>query len=151
LKKEIELDSKEKVNLYIWDTAGQERFHSLMPLYTRACDLAIITTAIDDSASFDAIPKWIELVAFACDTLPPLVLAVNKTDLAETAALTMDEIHESYEKQFRSIFFVSAKTGENCEPLIQFIAKEAADFNQRVKSQSTDPASGNTDHSWVCC
>jgi small GTP-binding protein len=139
-RKRVALDGGESIDLYLWDTAGQERFHSLMPLYTRACDLAVVTAAIDDIASFEAIPKWIELVALACEVLPPIVLAVNKHDLAQAAAMTVEEIHESYNAQLTSIFFVSAKTGENCDPLVREMAARATHFNRNVKSQAAPQA-----------
>jgi small GTP-binding protein len=139
--KRVPLDGGEVIDLYIWDTAGQERFHSLMPLYTRACDLAVITTAIDDLVSFQSISKWIDLVALACETLPPIVLAVNKHDLADKAAMTVEEIHASYDSQFTSIFFVSAKTGENCDPLVREMAAKATYFNRNVKlKEASTPA-----------
>jgi small GTP-binding protein len=144
----MELESGESVDLYIWDTAGQERFHSLMPLYTRACDLAIITTAVNDQVSFESIPKWIEMVTFASEVRPPMVLAVNKMDLAESSERAMDDVHTEHGKEFGTIFFVSAKTGENCEPLIHFIAKEAAEFNRRSQKQS---ALGEKESTGGCC
>ena len=42
----------------IWDTAGQERFHSLIPMYYRNSNAAIIVYDISNANSFERAQKW---------------------------------------------------------------------------------------------
>jgi small GTP-binding protein len=150
-KKRVFVGDGEQIDLYIWDTAGQERFHALMPLYTRSSDLAVLTTAINDENSFAQIPKWLELISASCDVVPPIVLAVNKKDLVDEGETMIDDIHQRYAAQFRSVFFVSAKTGENCESLIQFVGNEATIFNRGLKEMTTSNLKGVIEEKQGCC
>jgi small GTP-binding protein len=136
-RKRILLGPNRPVDLYVWDTAGQEQFQSLTPLYTRSASLAIVTVAIDDESSFNAIPRWITTVTSSCEVPPPVVLAVNKMDLRDSAVFTMDQVHTRWDSEFAGIFFVSALTGESVDQLFEFAAGEAAKFS--TSSTGTRP------------
>jgi small GTP-binding protein len=103
-----------EVDAYIWDTAGQEQYKALTPLYAHSASCALIVAAIADPESFDAIPRWGELLRQACDAPPPALLLVNKTDLAGTGA-PIAEIEATHGKGFHAVFFVSAVTGEGID------------------------------------
>jgi len=46
--------------IQLYDTAGQESFRSLIPMYIRNCDIAIIVCDVTKEKSFDSIIHWIE-------------------------------------------------------------------------------------------
>jgi small GTP-binding protein len=147
-RKRVDIEPSGQADLYIWDTAGQERFHALTPLYTRSSDMAVLTAAVNDPSSFEQIAYWIDLITASCDVTPPIVLAVNKIDVGDDRR---DEIHQGYGAQFRSIFFVSAKTGENCDALIQFVGNEAANFNRNQKQMIASNAKEVSERNDQCC
>ena len=146
-RKRVELQDG-PVDLFVWDTAGQEQFQALMPLYARSSALAIVTAAIVDEESFQAIPKWIDTVNNSCDPCPPMILAINKIDLTENVLYTEEEIQEKYGKMFSGIFFVSALSGENIENLFSSAAVEASKFGK--KSQDVAPPKV-ADQGRSCC
>jgi small GTP-binding protein len=121
-RKRVVVDEKE-VDLFIWDTAGQEQFQSLTPLYARSACVAILTASIVSQDSFDNLSQWIDVLSSATDELPPIVLAVNKMDLRESARLTEEKIESTYVSKFDGHFFVSALTGEGIDNLFQFAAQ----------------------------
>lgn len=47
------------VTLDIWDTAGQERFSSLIPLYYRGAEIALVVFDLTDFDSFFTIKFWL--------------------------------------------------------------------------------------------
>jgi small GTP-binding protein len=116
----------------VWDTAGQESFRALIPSYCRGAHLAFVVASISDPASFDSLPAWIGRITESSETPAPAVLVVNKMDMVDKAVKTADEIHTQFESEFRSIFFVSALTGENVEALFNFAITEAAMFAARI-------------------
>ena len=149
-KKRVQLEDG-AVDLFIWDTAGQERFQALMPLYARSSDLGIITVSITDKASFESVDQWIELVTNACSPVPPLVLAVNKTDDFEHAVYTVDEINNQFKDKFKGIFFVSALSGENIDQLFEFAAVEAVNFSKENQPPPEQPQVQKDSKEKKCC
>ncbi|CAJ0564031.1 unnamed protein product, partial [Mesorhabditis spiculigera] len=72
----------EQSQLQIWDTAGQERFRSMVPMYMRNAEAAILIYDITNRASFDDIDRWyLELSRICGPTEPIMVLVGNKADL----------------------------------------------------------------------
>jgi small GTP-binding protein len=126
------LENGDSIALIIWDTAGQEQFHSLLPLYTRSSSLAIVVASVDDLSSYESIPKWLQIVEESCVDKPPFVLLINKMDLEAPKGMTVEKVHTEWDDTFAAIFFVSAKTGENCDQVIPFVAREAAAFLQAL-------------------
>jgi small GTP-binding protein len=121
-RKRIVVDDNE-VDLFIWDTAGQEQFQSLTPLYARSACVAILTASIVDQDSFDNLAQWTDILGSATDEVPPIVLAVNKCDLRESARMTDEKIETTYATKFAGHFFVSALTGEGIDNLFMFAAQ----------------------------
>jgi small GTP-binding protein len=138
------------VDLYVWDTAGQEQFHALTPLYARSAAAAILVASTVDRASFQSIDHWIDLLDSSCEKRPPLILAVNKTDLPDTV-LTRDEIDEQYSAKVSLIFYVSAKSGEFIDALFMQAADAAYQFTfpagTRKNANELTPGSGDR----ACC
>ena len=149
-RKRVSLDGK-TVDLFIWDTAGQERFQALMPLYARSSQCAIITTAINEMSSFRSVDQWIELVKTSCTPLPPIILAVNKMDDSEHAAMTIDEINSQFRDKVQGIFFVSALSGENIEQLFSFVAVEAIKFSLTLAPIEGPNIEENEKNDSICC
>ena len=47
------------MQLNIWDTAGDERFRSIMPLYYRDAEIALLVFDLTDAESFKGIDYWL--------------------------------------------------------------------------------------------
>ena len=120
------------VDIFLWDTAGQEQFRSLAPVYTRSASAVIIVASIVDINTFDNIPSWIDIVKTTSDELPPMILAVNKSDLQEKC-IAEEEIYEKYKSQFKGVFIVSAYSGEEVDNA--FMCASEAAYNFHIKFQ----------------
>ena len=48
------------VKLEIWDTAGQERYHSLVPMYYRGAQAAIVVYDITNADTFERAKSWVK-------------------------------------------------------------------------------------------
>lgn len=74
-----------KYRLQIWDTTGQEAFRSLVPIYYRGADLAIVVYSIDSIESYRLAEEWgIEINQY----VPICLLVGNKTDLEDRRIVT---------------------------------------------------------------
>lgn len=58
-EKKIKTKNGEEMQLNIWDTAGDERFRSIMPLYYRDAEIAILVFDLTDAESFKGIDYWL--------------------------------------------------------------------------------------------
>ena len=147
-KKITEIDDKE-VELFIWDTAGQEQFQALTPLYVRSAACAIICTSIIDADSFNTIDTWIHLIKDSCEKEPPLILCVNKVDLANDETMSNQKIEEMYESKFSNIFFASAVTGEGVEMLFMQSGRLGLNFSPSI--QKIENPQQNQQKKEGCC
>ena len=111
-----------EVALEIWDTAGQEQYRSLMAMYYRGADVALLCFTKE---TLNTITEWSKVVRDAephCE----IILALTKLDL-----LTDDEIQEvrsSVETledtvHFTSFIETSSKNNEGVAELFATAAK----------------------------
>jgi small GTP-binding protein len=138
------------LDIYVWDTAGQEQFQALTPLYARSAAAAIIVASTDDIASFTAIEDWIELIDSSCENRPPIVLAVNKTDLTHSV-LAQEEIDTQYQPKFSSIFYVSAKTGEFIDGLFLSAGQLGYEFMKASAGRRSNTDLNSRSGAGDCC
>jgi small GTP-binding protein len=106
------------VKLMLWDTAGQEQFAALVPMYIRGAHVCIIVASIMDPDSCEHIALWKERVESEGEN-PPMIVAINKTDLIDGAPVSLDDMRKMYADTYENLFFVSARTGDGITQLFQ--------------------------------
>ena len=70
------------VKFEIWDTAGQERYYSLIPMYYRGANAALVVYDITSAESFERAKRWIEDLKTEKPDNFMKVLIGNKVDLS---------------------------------------------------------------------
>ena len=110
--------------LNLWDTAGQERFKSLIPSYIKDSAVAIVCYDVTSRDSFLSVDKWIEDAKALRDDDVLLILAGNKTDMADHRQVSTEEGKEYAEKMNLLFFETSAKSGANIKVLFNELAKK---------------------------
>jgi small GTP-binding protein len=68
------------VSLNVWDTAGQELYQSIVPIYARDSEAAIVVYDISDEKSFLAVSSWVQLLA-QVEANAAIYITANKIDL----------------------------------------------------------------------
>lgn len=107
----------------IWDTAGQERYYSLIPMYYRGAQVALIVYDITSKESFESAKKWVEELKYDKPRDFLKVLVANKIDLNEKDSANIDAGKEYAEKEGLMFFETSAKTGQNIQKMFLDIAE----------------------------
>ncbi|KAK9833483.1 hypothetical protein WJX84_003234 [Apatococcus fuscideae] len=122
----VSLPDGRTVKFEIWDTAGQERYASLAPLYYRGAGAAVVMYDITSAETFTKAKYWVtELQKNAPDNLV-IVLAGNKSDLAEARQVTTEE-GQAYAASNAMMFLeTSAKTAANVAAVFDAIARQLA-------------------------
>lgn len=110
------------VKYEIWDTAGQERYYSLIPMYYRGAQVALIIYDVTSQESFDTAKNWVEELKYDKPSEFLKVIVANKIDLKDEAVVTK-EVGKEYATRENLLFYeVSAKTGEGISKLFSEIA-----------------------------
>jgi small GTP-binding protein len=131
-KKEIEIPFPNenlvaKMDMLIWDIMGQHGFQELLKeayFYGVRGILAVVD--ITRRSTLDGLDDWVACVEDVAGPVP-MLLAVNKTDLAEKAEFGLPEITERCDALGCSFLWTSAKTGENVEAAFQRLAAIVAE------------------------
>eukprot|EP01029_Cantina_marsupialis_P020456 TRINITY_DN47946_c4_g1_i1.p1 TRINITY_DN47946_c4_g1~~TRINITY_DN47946_c4_g1_i1.p1 ORF type:complete len:194 (+),score=39.82 TRINITY_DN47946_c4_g1_i1:152-733(+) len=136
------------VNLNIWDTAGQERFKSLMPMYYKDCNGAIVVYDITDEGSFNRAEKWIDVLMEKCKMPVSFVLVGNKSDLIEKREVSLVQGSALAEKCGAIFVETSAKTGtfvqDVFDSLVKKLPKESPEEKLKLKNKTSRDRSGGT-------
>ena len=141
----------EKVEFDIWDTVGQERFHSILPLYYRGANAAIIVYNITKRDTFERAKEWVE--ELERNTSKDIVIAFigNKVDLAESRNVTYDEVKTYAEDNQLILMETSAKTALNVDNMFLSIAKKLPRKKVSTSSDIEHVKLSNNKHRQACC
>jgi small GTP-binding protein len=124
------------VKLMLWDTAGQEQFASLVPMYVRGANACVIVGSIIDPRTLEHMESWLNLLHESGEK-PPVIVAVNKNDLADDTTAPQEAIRAKYAHLFPEMFFVSARTGDTVQLLFQQVGIAAMKFRPSTESRSS--------------
>ena len=138
----------EEVRLHMWDTAGQERYRSLVPMYLRGANIAILVYDISNRESFDDLDKWLLSITHYTDI--EIIVVANKADLRdiEYKGYLIPELKGKYYAKNLNIkfFSVSAKTKQNISELFEYILNKGTElYNNKIKEKKNDEDIVNLD------
>eukprot|EP00667_Euglena_gracilis_P018200 EG_transcript_19317 len=129
----------------VWDTAGQERWQAATRHFFRGADVAIVCFDVNDVASFEKVPLWLERVeAEQPEGQQPLSFLVGtKSDLFN--AVGTARAGEWATAQGLEYFETSAKEGTNVKWLLDRLVTVFMDHHlrtlaQHAKSQAPEAA-----------
>jgi len=140
----------------IWDTAGQERYNSLVPMYYKGSDAAIVVFDITSEQSFSKAEYWITELQTQTKTKQMLiVLAGNKVDMEDERRVSIAHAKRLADDNGILYFETSAKNNVNVTEMFQEIARILPkDDRERSKPKSfidlADLESKSRGHS-TCC
>ena len=113
--KRVSANGKE-YTMGVWDTAGAERYDSMMRIYYRNANAAIICYDLTDSESWQKVRYWVEELQRnepAC----ALYIVGTKLDLVQSGEALRQLAVENVESYTANVgarsFETSSKTGEN--------------------------------------
>ena len=137
------------VNLQIWDTAGSERFRSLTPSYYRAAQGALVVFDLTRRETYEHIHNWLHEVRICSfedehGRILPKIIVGNKSDLADEAQVSEDEVASLASSLGYEYRLVSAKTSPEdvtgvFERLTQLVVF-AQESNKRRRTLTTTRA-----------
>lgn len=128
--KVIDVDSY-TIRFQIWDTAGQETYKSMLPMYYRKTNLAMVVYDITCVESFNSIPSWIEELEKHAERDCIICIIGNKCDLEHQR--TVDRARAvQFAKSIGALYFeTSAKTSEGIMDAFVLVARQLINLYHR--------------------
>jgi len=126
------------INIRLWDTAGQERYLSLCQLYYRDADVILLVFDVYELNSLKRAEYYINKINSENKDDYFIVIVGNKMDLIKNET-TLDLIKKKVQDELLDKFnnlqciFVSAKTNENIENLLDIIKVHCNSIKKKYK------------------
>ena len=142
--------SKFKGHLNIWDTAGQERYRSLVPLYYRGTNIAIVVYDITNKASFINAKLSALKVQNNNDNNVTIALVGNKTDLTlfdDTVRVVESSEGEEWAKDHNIQFFETSARTES----VDFVFDSLLPKQTHMENDSIVLMTAKTHSIWNYC
>lgn len=117
------LCGRNAIKYEIWDTAGQERYYSLIPMYYRGAQVALIVYDVTSRESYDTAKRWVEELKHDKPNDFLKILIANKIDLQEDIAISQEEGREYAQSEGILFYETSARTGEGIGKLFSETAR----------------------------
>ncbi|MBM71935.1 MAG: hypothetical protein CL847_04040 [Crocinitomicaceae bacterium] len=122
------ITKNEKLHKFnIWDTAGQEKYNSLVPLYYRNCDMAIIVYDITHKKSYENALKRIPELQKE-ETVNMICLIGNKNDKNDERIITTNTAKKYCDENNIIFLETSAKSNNNIQEILHIAIDKISKF-----------------------
>lgn len=162
-RKDITVDG-ETVSLDILDTAGQEEYNAMREQYLRTGQGFLLVFSLTSKASFEEMQTIYKQIISAKnnDSSFPVVVAGNKSDLADQIEVDIDSVKRFCNTRRVPLLLTSAKTRDNVDECFEQLARRILSFEKekvqtaRSRSQlqqasTTHQGAAKPKESSTCC
>lgn len=120
--KRVDIEGR-TVILQIWNIATEERFRYVLPSFIVGAVGTLLMFDITNSHSFAFLSDFPQMIREIAGEIP-ILLVGNKVDSEEERAVSREEgIAFARNNNLFSYIEISAKTGKNCEGILELLAK----------------------------
>jgi small GTP-binding protein len=135
----------QEICLNIWDTAGQDDFRTLVPIYFKGAELAMVVFALNKRDSFEHVRDWVQTLEEKAD-VRSFCLIGNKKDLDREV---QTEEGTQLAREISASFYLetSALLGQNVREAFEDLAKQICE--EKAIAASPTSRKGRTDSNTV--
>jgi small GTP-binding protein len=108
--------------LMIWDVAGQKEYHMFHEMYMKGMEGVLSVADLTRKTTYDGLRASIRMAEHAAGEVP-IVLLLNKADLADPSASDLKEIRSMASEKGLPVLATSAKTGMNVEKAFEILSE----------------------------
>ena len=138
------------VPLQLWDTAGQEIYSSIVPVYTRNAQAALVLFALNEESSFDHLSRWLDLLSETTPPDTPIFIIGSKLDLENDRKITHEQATQYTDTVNAKYFEISSMTGQGVEELFLSVAQSLLNTNNSDSIQNLKGESKHTQENDCC-
>jgi len=142
-----------KIKLEFWDTAGQERYKSLVPMYYKNSDAALIFYDINRIDTLDGAIKFINILKSRGPINIKYILIGNKYDMLNNDSITIDIVKKKLDETNNSgviHIFTSSKTDYNIEYSITKLVSLINIMQKKQNEPSTIKLNKHSKYNFCC-
>lgn len=126
-------DERVQVDMTVWDIMGARGFRELLQeAYFHGARGILAVCDVTREGTCGELDAWLSAVRRVTGPLPVRVLA-NKVDLADSGAVTEEDLRALSEKYGGPHYFTSAKTGQNVEAAFESLAAAIVEEESRKR------------------
>jgi small GTP-binding protein len=140
------------VSLHICDTAGQERFRSLVPLYIKNQQVAVLVFSLARPETMNELCTYVDMIMnhYSPDNMPALYVVGNQRDLVDGEPESVMAVN--YANSIGAKYFeTSAQTGYNVKELFVEIASDLPGSNVKITPAVVVPKEPEENADDSCC
>jgi len=119
--------SKFSVRLHLWDTAGEERFRSFSTSIFANSDACFLFYDVADKTTFDNLSVWKTMVEKINPSLLTVLVGTKLDMQTGSRKVPKEDAVKLAQTWGVQLFEISAKSGENIEPLIVALTDKLAE------------------------
>ena len=137
-KGEFNLIDDKLVHVELWDTSGTEKFHSLTANFFNRAEGIMVMFDVTNIESYENVRNWTESIKIHISSEInniPVIIIGNKIDIKKREIKT-EEAKKFCQELGYKYFETSAKTGENVNDTIKYLAKEVLRIN-KINNKNT--------------
>src|SRR3990167_1306031 len=115
----------EVIKIQLWDMTGQERFRSVPTPYYRGVHGFLVVFDVTDTASFEAVDKWmLNIKNFASIENPYVILVGSKCDLESLRVIEFETAKQKADSLGIDYMEISSKLSINVEEVVIKVVAE---------------------------
>jgi Ras-related protein Rab-2A len=140
------------IKLQIWDTAGQESFKSMIRVFYKGAQFALLVFALTREDTLVKAGDWLKEIRENADPGIPILLVGTHSDQSEQIKIQSEKISQFKEtNQLIGYIETSSKTGYGVTDVFKFICKHLYHKSSSITKKGESLTDGKKEQKKKCC
>jgi Ras-related protein Rab-2A len=140
------------IKLQIWDTAGQESFKSMIRVFYKGAQFALLVFDLTREDTLVKAGDWLKEIRENADPGIPILLVGTHSDQSEQIKIQSEKISQFKEtNQLISYIETSSKTGYGVTDVFKFICKNLYHKSSSITKKGESLTDGKKEQKKKCC
>ena len=140
------------IKLQIWDTAGQESFKSMIRVFYKGAQFALLVFDLTREDTLSKAADWLKEIRENADPGIPILLIGTHSDQGDQIKVSSEKISQFKESnQLVSYIETSSKTGYGVTDVFRFICKSLYQKSSSITKKGESLNDGKKPEKKKCC
>jgi Ras-related protein Rab-2A len=140
------------IKLQIWDTAGQESFKSMIRVFYKGAQFALLVFDLTRDDTLTKAADWLKEIRENADPGIPILLIGTHSDQGDQIKIPSEKISQFKEtNQLINYIETSSKTGHGVTDVFKFICKNLYQKSSSISKKGETLSDGKKPEKKKCC